>query len=236
MDQEKIGKFIARIRKEKELTQEQLAEKLGVDRTTVSKWERGINSPDISLIQPLCTELGITITQFINGDLTDKDKKHDYNEIDFIEYYNKKNKKKLLKTFLLAIIVFVLVSIFAIFIIKYNSYNVYNINKSGDDIQVRGYFIENHNRQILIINNISYRGLYAGTDKDIFAKKITLELISDGKVTTKIGYENETEKSLDELLQNASLCLDENGINLNNIYLRIYTDGDKHEFSINLSI
>ena len=54
MNQEKIGKFIAEKRKEKKLTQEQLAEKLSISKNAVSKWERGLNLPDVSIMQDLC--------------------------------------------------------------------------------------------------------------------------------------------------------------------------------------
>ena len=54
MNQEKIGKFIADNRKKQKLTQEQLAEKLHVSKNAVSKWERGLNLPDVSLMEDLC--------------------------------------------------------------------------------------------------------------------------------------------------------------------------------------
>ena len=57
MNQEKIGKFIAEKRKERNLTQEQLAEKLGVTNRSISNWENGKNMPDLSLFKPLCNEL-----------------------------------------------------------------------------------------------------------------------------------------------------------------------------------
>ena len=52
----KIGKFIAEQRKQKNLTQEQLAEKLGINNRTISRWENGINMPDISLYKKLPPE------------------------------------------------------------------------------------------------------------------------------------------------------------------------------------
>ena len=57
MDQIKIGNFIAEKRKEKNLTQEQLAEKIGVSNKTISKWECGRCMPDYSMIEGLCKEL-----------------------------------------------------------------------------------------------------------------------------------------------------------------------------------
>ena len=63
MNQEKIGKFIAKQRKLKELTQEELAEKLGITKNAVSKWERGLCLMDMSLLKPLSEILGVSIKE-----------------------------------------------------------------------------------------------------------------------------------------------------------------------------
>lgn len=68
MDQEKIGLFIAKCRKEKKLTQQTLAEKLGISDKTIGNWENGRNMPDLSLFIPLCKELDITINELISGE------------------------------------------------------------------------------------------------------------------------------------------------------------------------
>ncbi len=67
-DSEVIGDFIAAIRKEKALTQKQLAKQLHVSDKTVSKWERGLSLPDILLIIPLCETLGVTSTELLTGE------------------------------------------------------------------------------------------------------------------------------------------------------------------------
>ena len=61
MDQIKIGRFISENRKKQNLTQEQLAEQLNISKNAVSKWERGLNLPDVSIMQDLCKILGIDI-------------------------------------------------------------------------------------------------------------------------------------------------------------------------------
>ena len=68
MNQIAIGNFIEKKRKEKNLTQAQLAEKLGVSNKTVSKWENGKCMPDYGVIQPLCTELGVTVSELMDGE------------------------------------------------------------------------------------------------------------------------------------------------------------------------
>lgn len=80
MNQENIGKFIALKRKQKALTQEQLAEKIGVSNKTVSKWENGRCMPDYSVLEALCSELDISVSEFINGEEIDPSEKTDNTE------------------------------------------------------------------------------------------------------------------------------------------------------------
>ena len=68
MDQIKIGKYIAEKRKTLNLTQAQLAEQLGMSNKSVSKWERGVCLPDVSVYKPLCDALGISLNEFLAGE------------------------------------------------------------------------------------------------------------------------------------------------------------------------
>lgn len=67
MNQEMIGKFIAECRKEKQLTQIQLADKLGITNRAVSKWETGKSIPDVSIMLELCDELEISVNELLCG-------------------------------------------------------------------------------------------------------------------------------------------------------------------------
>lgn len=75
MNQEKIGKFIANCRKEKNITQEKLAEVLGINVKSVSRWENGKTMPDYSILKALCSELNITVNELLSGE---KIKESDY--------------------------------------------------------------------------------------------------------------------------------------------------------------
>ncbi|MBQ8892936.1 MAG: helix-turn-helix transcriptional regulator [Clostridia bacterium] len=68
MDQIKTGKFIAAMRKEKGLTQRQLADQLLISDKTVSKWETGNGLPEVSLMLPLCEALGINVNELLSGE------------------------------------------------------------------------------------------------------------------------------------------------------------------------
>lgn len=84
MDQVKTGKFIAQLRKEKEMTQEELGEKLGVTNKTVSRWETGVYMPTIDILQSLSREFDISINELLAGERIESDdfkKKADENVI-----------------------------------------------------------------------------------------------------------------------------------------------------------
>lgn len=74
MQQKEIGMQISAARKKLKYTQRELAEKLGVSDKTISKWERGAGYPDISLLLPLCRELGIEVSQLLGDEETDTQK------------------------------------------------------------------------------------------------------------------------------------------------------------------
>ena len=73
MNQEKIGKFIAEVRKKKNMTQQELAKKLGVTDRAISKWENGRGLPDYSLLQDLCDTLSISINELFSGEKISKE-------------------------------------------------------------------------------------------------------------------------------------------------------------------
>ena len=120
MDLIKIGKFIAEKRKNLGLTQRQLAEKLGMSDKSVSKWERGICLPDVSVYSDLCQILGISINEFLAGeDIVHEDiiQKSEENIIGIAsESKRKQNYLKMIIYLLLAI------SILAISIIGVSAY------------------------------------------------------------------------------------------------------------------
>lgn len=103
MDQVKIGKFIAKCRKEKNLTQAQLAENLNITDRAVSKWETGKSMPDSSIMIELCEILGITVNELLSGELIDMDnygKKADENLIEL----KRKDENNMSKNVIISII------------------------------------------------------------------------------------------------------------------------------------
>lgn len=68
MDQQKTGTFLKELRNEKRLTQEQLAEKLGVSRRTVSRWETGRNMPDLDILIEMSDYYSVELLELLNGE------------------------------------------------------------------------------------------------------------------------------------------------------------------------
>jgi len=106
MDLNKIGKFISEERKKKNYTQKQLADILNVSDRTISKWECGKGFPEISLLQPLCEELGISVNELLSGERLDNEKymkKAEQNMVHLVEE-KKENRIKLILILLMGII------------------------------------------------------------------------------------------------------------------------------------
>lgn len=97
MEQEKIGKFILQLRKEKNMTQKELAEKLGVTDRAISKWENGRGMPELSLIKPLCEILDVPVNELLSGERLVEDnyqQRLEENILNTIDYANKKMERR----------------------------------------------------------------------------------------------------------------------------------------------
>ena len=124
MDLDKIGKFIALNRKNKGLTQEQLAEKLGVTNKTISRWETGKYMPDLSLLKPLSEELGITLNELLSGEKIEEQKiveNTERNILNTIDYSSKKVENEHKKISIILMILGAIISISALTIFNKES-------------------------------------------------------------------------------------------------------------------
>lgn len=113
MNQEKIGKFISISRKKQNLTQEELAEKLGVSNRSVSRWECGKNLPDVSLYEPLCEILDVSINDLISGELISKEQYEKTAELNVMNVIKKVDSLQKKKRILIGVIVLLTLLIIA---------------------------------------------------------------------------------------------------------------------------
>ena len=108
MNQTAIGSYIARKRKEQNLTQEQLAEKLGVSNKTISKWENGKCMPDYSIIEQLCKELSVTLSELMDGEDAAEDSVRVYDDEQILDLLRRTQELERQKNILYGIILIVL--------------------------------------------------------------------------------------------------------------------------------
>ena len=112
MDQKKIGAFLKELRKEKNLTQEQLSELLGVTNRSISRWENGVNMPDFDLVIEIVNYFNISIEEFLDGERKENmiDRKTEQTLLKVADYENQdriKFTKRMCGLFIAAIIAFI---------------------------------------------------------------------------------------------------------------------------------
>lgn len=165
MDQIKIGKFIATLRKEKDLTQEQLGEKLGVTNKTISRWENGNYMPDIEMLSLLAKEFDVSINELISGErllLDDFKKAADNNLVTALNNstFTLKEKiaffkKKWLREHIATIILCVVVWIGIMLLIALN--NSYALLGAIGSILAMLFYVVLYNRMMVYVENHAYR-------------------------------------------------------------------------------
>ena len=139
MDQDKIGKFIKDIRKQNNLTQAQLANKLGVTYQAVSKWENGKNIPDIAILKQISEMFDVNIDEIISG-----------------EKINKKNNKKKF-VILLIIGCILLVGIFLVFH-QHDDFEFKTITTTCHEFNISGSAAYNNDKTSIYISNVEFCG------------------------------------------------------------------------------
>lgn len=130
MDQIKIGKFISKKRKEKNITQSKLSEMLNVTDRAISKWENGICMPDSGTIPQLCEILNITINDLFSGeviDMKDNEKKLEQNLLEMTKLKQEKDKQLLNLEIFIGFLVVILMSIFIFIASSIEMENIYRI-------------------------------------------------------------------------------------------------------------
>lgn len=108
MNQLATGKFISQKRREKNLTQEQLAEKLGVTNKTISKWETGKCMPDYAIVKNLCEELEITLAELMDGEEAGEKSVRTYDDEQIIDLLRRTQELEKQKNLLYGILIIVM--------------------------------------------------------------------------------------------------------------------------------
>ena len=136
MNVKKVGEYIKQKRKEKKLTQKELAEKLSITDRAISKWERGICCPDISILKELSSILGVSVNELLSGEDIEKLEKEKTDDVlvDSVKQYTSVEKKKNKKLLIFTIVLF----IFYIGLV-FAMYLTYNQVTKNDNINWHSY-------------------------------------------------------------------------------------------------
>ncbi len=169
----KVGRFIAELRKQKGLTQEQLAEKINVSNKTVSKWEVGINVPDTNCLFELSKVFNIPTQDILNGGEIQNNEENNDSIKNGINFYNRLFIKKVMRITLLIIIGFIAVFSILYTASNYNRVQVYDIMSLDDNFTINGYLIYNVEESIFMVDDIKYTG-----KDDIYSNSISYYKLS----------------------------------------------------------
>lgn len=223
MNYEKIGEFIQEKRKEKKLTQKELAKKLGVTDKAVSKWERGLGCPDVSILEVLSKELDVSILELLKGRKIENEVINVTEADDYIKSTITASKYlfilKLRRT-ILATLTFIVLFISGIIIFS-NINNYHNLNKKE--------YISKTNRDITITNiDARLDSIKNNIDKlDSIKNKISLEDYEYLKNNLNLYYKH---------MKNLKIFkYRENKVNYNDVY-KFYVDEDALSLNYSLNL
>lgn len=195
MNPEKVGKFIKKLRKDNHLTQKKLADKYGVTYQAVSKWENGINLPEVTLIRQMSKDFNINIEDILDGEFLTK----------------KKNRNKII--LIVSIIsIAVITLIMGLTIVVKNvsdnkSFSFKTLSTTCNEFNVSGSIAYDNKRSSIYISHITYCG---GNDTTIY-KKIECSLYEKNNNTNTILSSCKSkgnEVTLEEYLKNVELNID----------------------------
>lgn len=188
MNQDKIGNFIKSIRLENNLTQKELADKLGVTYQAVSKWENGKNVPDIGIMKQISEEYNVNIDEILNG-----------------EKQIKENKTKWYIA--LIPIIFVLLGIIIVsFMNQKDDFEFKTISSKCSDFKITGSAAYNKDKTSIYISNIEFCGK---EDKTVY-EKIECNLYEkESNTQTKISScDLKKDSTLEEFLKDTNIQVD----------------------------
>ncbi len=186
MNQVKVGKFIETCRKKSKLTQEQLAEKLFVDRTLISKWEHGKLCPDIKYYQKLCEIFQIELKELISGEKNNKYNKSELNNnlIGFLE--KQSHTLKLFRNIIIVLFIILFIFLLYYFFQTFNKTRVFTFYGNSEHLSVNhGLLVLTREKSYLSLNSNDFKSdsisiyYYQNNDKNIIYEGPSTNVVID---------------------------------------------------------
>lgn len=203
-----IGNKINQYRKEKNYTQEKLAEQIGVDIKTISRWERDENTPSTDVLKKIAEVLEVPVSYLID------DHKMDSQKSNKEEKATRKKNSRIMKKiiFTISIIIIFASAIFITHKLTKNYYDIvcYEFISENKDIGVSGTLFRNKKKNAIRIDDIVYYNEEAprGTINAIKTSHVTVELLSNSKIMVSETFDYDEKKYLYDVLADYHLYLD----------------------------
>ena len=188
MDQEKIGQFIKKIREENNLTQKELADRLGVTFQAVSKWENGKNAPDLGILKQISDEFNVNIDEILSGKRS-----------------SKKERIPIL-AIIITIVSIMLLVVFCVLKINQSDYEFKTISSKCKDFKITGSAAYNKDKATIYISNVEF----CGKEDNVVYRKISCNLYetyNDSKRKISSCTE-EKNMNLEEFLKKVNIKVD----------------------------
>ena len=235
MEPEKIGMFIAKLRKEKKLTQKQLGKILNISDKTISKWERGTYSPDITMIKNLSQVLEVSVYELLNGKKSNE-KVKSTEILKKIFIYARLLKIKYLKK-ILWIIAILITAIFTIY--KTNEKYEWHVQKfrgiNTELFDIHGLILFNKEESEYLFMGLEYLGNDIGTSDEPLVTQLEVSLYLDNIMLCKKVNQMDVPVAIHIATQKIVLILEKSKIVYNNtkkvsVYIK-YKDKENNTYN-----
>ncbi len=219
----KLGDILSNLRKERNLTQKELADELGISDKSISRWENGSTYPNIDMIYLISKYFGVSFHNLLEARMADDNEDDEVVDAVINEFHRITNKgKRRLKYFVIgSLIISIILIIAIIFINSYNKFKVYKVYFENDEfLGIDGIFVDTKIKDELNLGNIELRNV------DISNSNINIDLyyIENGKETILRTY-----SSLDNISfsnYDSYIKMDDLSKYIDNLYIRVIINKD----------
>lgn len=240
MNTEKFSKLIVELRKEKKMTQQELANKLFVTDKAISKWERGLSLPDVTMLDSIAKEFGLSVAELINGErIKAKDPKQ-IEEI-FVKSMKEQDKKSKKRKKIITLLIIIIISLISMFmmIFSYNNYdNVLAYTFKGESNHFAfdsGNVVYSKQNNVLTMTNFRIKDEYSSLP----IKTLKISIYFDEKDWGYFMFDESdlNNKSINELLSTISFYeFGKSSKCVTNCSSDSFMDSNKNDFPNNLEI
>ncbi len=234
MNQEKMGRFIQTLRKENNLTQEELASKLNIGREAVSKWERGKTCPDQLSLLNISELFNVSINELLYGSKINKNNEEEVNSISLKLYQDKQKRNKIIVILSVILSLFIILFLLTYFMNNYNTLKLYEVSGENGHIKVDDGIIVQNKDMIYVNIKAIYNNLYI--DENYYITNLELYTLNNNIKDFIGGYKDNI------------IIFEYNGYNeyfdfkdinniLNNLYIDVtLNDGQLYTLKLNLNL